>query len=376
MRQPKGFTPTRLLPFLAMAMVLAWQWVTVHANYGGNWTALFYTGAGRPMPPLVAAEHVYVFPNSTGYDGQLYHYVAHDPLMRSDLKNYSDDARMRYRRVLVPALANLLSMGRPGWVDPAYRIVVVLGIGLGVYWSCRFAGAWGMLFILLPASLICVDRLVVDGMLAAFTAGFLVYRERPGWQLWAVLMCAALTRETGLILVAACCLHFFSRRQWRRSVLSGCSAIPAAAWYAYVQARTVPSGYRFTPVPFSALAHVIAHPWKYPASTPFVRAVLAGDYLADAGALLGIGLGLYCLVRGRGGILSLAAGLYAVLEIFQPLSHWENVYDFGRLESPMLLCLAGIAWIERNPGLLAPWALLLPRIAMQFGPQLLGIVNR
>jgi len=50
------------------------------SNYAGNWIALFGTGSASPPPRALAGEHIYVFPNNTGYDGQFYRYVAHDPL--------------------------------------------------------------------------------------------------------------------------------------------------------------------------------------------------------------------------------------------------------------------------------------------------------
>jgi hypothetical protein len=88
---------------------LAWQVLTVHYNYGGNWTGLFITGSQFPIPPSLASENLYVFPNSTGYDGQMYHYVAHDPLMQKGFGDFVDNARLRYRRILLPALAFILA---------------------------------------------------------------------------------------------------------------------------------------------------------------------------------------------------------------------------------------------------------------------------
>jgi len=98
---------------------LALQSLVVNFRYGGNWTALFYTGSNFKVPPALAGERVYVFPNSTGYDGQMYHYVAHDPLIRTDIWRYMDNSRVRYRRILLPAIAFLLAAGRQAWIDPA-----------------------------------------------------------------------------------------------------------------------------------------------------------------------------------------------------------------------------------------------------------------
>ena len=367
---------------MAVALVALWQWATVTANYGGNWTALFCTGAVQRQPPLAASEHVYLFANSTGYDGQFYHYIAHDPLMRSDLKTYVDDPRMRYRRILIPLLAYALALGHSGLIDPAYEIVCLLSIGLGVYWSCRFAqsvelgAAWGLLFLAMPAIPIAMDRLVIDGGLTALTAAFLYYSRSPSWKLFAVLVCAALTRETGFLLVLAYCAHLVWRRELRTAGLFLLSAAPAAAWYGYVQLGTTGRPYEFSLIPFSSILWVVGHPLSYPPATPLAGVVRLADYLAIAGVLLAFGLAFLWFARLPHVPLRIAAVLFATMGlVLQRHDYWESVYAFGRIYIPVPLCLAALAAEYRKPWLLAPVAMMLPRLAIQLAPQMLGVVR-
>ena len=365
----------RLFPLVGVALVAIWQWATVHANYGGNWTALYCTGALQPHPPLVESEHIYIFPNSTGYDGQLYHYVAHDPFLRTGLKKFVDDPRLRYRRILIPGLAYALALGQQDWIDPAYELVFLLTVGLGVYWSCRFvearglAAAWGLCFLLIPAIPVAMDRLVIDGALAVFTIGVLYYADGPQWKLVLVLACAALTRETGFLLIAAALL-------FRPALTTALSAVPALCWYGFVQTQTGSSHYSFSLVPFSAMIQVLAHPWQYPPGTPFARVLVAADYLALSGILLALGLA-FDLVWSKREVATIAAALFALLAVVvQREDHWQHVYDFGRIQSPLLVCLAGIAVRYRKLWLLAPVTMILPRLAMQFAPQIIGIYQK
>src|SRR5580700_2994804 len=91
------------------ALTLCWQFLTVHYNYSGNWTALFCSGSSMRQPPQLANERIYVFANSNGYDGQFYHYLAHDPLLTGGLAAvYIDAPRLRCRRILMPAIAYML----------------------------------------------------------------------------------------------------------------------------------------------------------------------------------------------------------------------------------------------------------------------------
>src|SRR5260370_40951929 len=135
---------------------LAWQVLTVHYNYGGNWTGLFITGSQFPVPPSLASENLYVLPNTTGYDGQMYHYVAHDPLMQQEFGDFMDNARLRYRRILLPALAFIVAAGRQSAIDVSFIASNLLFLFLGACWLSRdfvFSGqspALSILFGLVP----------------------------------------------------------------------------------------------------------------------------------------------------------------------------------------------------------------------------------
>ena len=369
-------------PLLGALLVAAWQWATVAANYGGNWTALFCTGALEPHPPLVDREHVYLFADSTGYDGQMYHYVAHDPFLRTSLQSYIDSPRMRYRRILLPLAAYFAAMGRSDSVDAAYLLVCLTAIAAGVYWSCRvaeqagFAAAWGMLFLLIPAIPVTMDRLVVDGLLAALTAGFLCYLRSPSWKLLAVLACAALARETGLVLIAAYAAHLAWSRAFRSACIYAASALPAVAWYAYVQQHAAGTPYVSSFVPFSAIFRALAYPVAYPAATPLVSFIHLSDAFALAGMLLAFCFALYCFIRYPKDPVTIAALIFALLEMFlQRTDLWQNAYDFGRVFSPLLLCLTALAARRRNAWLVTPVLLIAPRIAIQLAPQALGIAR-
>src|SRR5580658_10339669 len=110
---------------LAVAALWLWQFLTVHYNYGGNWTALFFIGPATPVPPALAGEHLYTFAGTGGYDGQTFHVMAHDPWLRYGPPEALGINSFRYQRILVPALAWLLACGNTRWIDPAYDAVIL-----------------------------------------------------------------------------------------------------------------------------------------------------------------------------------------------------------------------------------------------------------
>ena len=169
---------------------LSWQLLTVHYNYSGNLTALFCSGSKVPTPPSLAGEHIYVFPNSGGYDGQSYHYVAHDPLCRSDIGRAVPDPMLRYRRILLPGLAYLAALGRQRSIDVSYIACNLGFLFVGAWWLAlllirlRIHPWFATLYVLAPASLISLDRLVVDLALTSLCLGFAVYANSGAkWKL-------------------------------------------------------------------------------------------------------------------------------------------------------------------------------------------------
>jgi hypothetical protein len=377
-------TQAAIFALTGMALVLAWQWATVTSNYRGNWSALFCTGAVRGAPASLATEHIYQFKGSAGYDGQAYHYIAHDPFLRdAELKSFVDEPRLRYRRILVPGLAWLMALGQSDRVDRAYFLVFLAMAGLGIYWSCalchRFGRPawWGLTFLLLPAVIVGIDRMVIDVALAAFTVGFALHWERPSGLFWLILASAALTRETGLFLAAAYGFYLLLHRQWVPALRYWLSLAPMALWYLYVYLHTSGFDYGANFMPFSGILRAMLHSAAYPARVPLVPLLRGADLLALGGAVFAFGqagyltMGLRCFDPE-----CLAVLCYAVtLALSQRTDHWGHVFDYGRVYTPLLILLAVQGLRSRQVGWLLPWLMVVPRVGMQFAPQLLGVAQ-
>jgi hypothetical protein len=208
---------------LGAVLVLAWQALTVQANYAGNWSGLFRTGTLVSVLPQLASS-TFRDPSPHGYDGQYYRFLAHDPFLRSGASAYLDGPKVRASRILVPLAAWALAAGRPGLIDAAYVLVLAGFIFAGVYWLASIMlrlgrpPALGLLFLVIPATVVSIDRMTVDVALGALTAGFVLYfleDREPG--MWLTAAAAGLVRETGLLLVAACVLAALFRRDFRQS---------------------------------------------------------------------------------------------------------------------------------------------------------------
>jgi hypothetical protein len=381
-----------------LAVLAAWTWMslTVRYNYSGNWTALFCIRASMPVPAFLKSESLYIFPNSEGYDGQVYHLIAHDPWMQKGSASAIADVAFRYQRILVPALAWTLACGQDRWIHTAYFTVILAFVFLGVYWTAGFAvrigrpALWGFVFLFAPATIVSLDRMTVDIALAAFAAGFAFYTvelDEPEWKILVILACAALTRETALPIIAGYAVYLLTRKRFLQGVLAAATVLPAAVWYLYLResAPSSPVTSYLDWIPFAGFAHRIANPTVY-ASTHWKNIIaITCDYLALAGVALALLFAVRLALRRQWNAQSAAVYALAIATaLVRSPSVWAEVYAFGRVLTPLLL-LAGFQILKslppkstpvRSSGWIAFAPLLLPdaSIALALWRQIHGVI--
>ena len=363
---------------------LSWQLLTVHYNYGGNLTALFCTGSKVPTPRTLAGEHIYVFPASGGYDGQSYHYVAHDPLCRSDIGRAVPDPMLRYRRILLPGMAYLAALGRQPWIDVSYLACNLGFLFVGSWWLAillirlRIHPWFAAFYVLAPAPLISLDRLVVDLALTSLCLGFAVYAgSGPKWKLYAVLVAAALCRESGFLLTAAYALHMLALRRFRLSLLFTTAILPAVAWNAYVVLR-IPGGPPFELrdfVPVWGLIRTLWHPTAYSFGPVTNGAIRAFDGLELAGLTLAMALAFRDLRQALFEPVRTACLLWAVFGLTLSESVWTDCYATARILSPLLLFLFLRSFAGEGKLGRLPLAMVVPRVWLEITPQILGVLR-
>jgi len=373
-RSPRPWQPALICAFLGFA----WQLLTVHFNYGGNFTALFCTASSLPIPAQLAREHMYVFPNSGGYDGQYYHYVAHDPLFQTEIGRAIPSPTIRYPRILLPGLAYLLALGRQRWIDASYFACNLAFLFLGAWWLAQLLARnllnqwFAVFYLLVPATLISLDRMVVDLALTSLCLGFAVYlKSAAHWKLLAIVSLAALCRDTGFVLAIACCLHNAAQRRFRACLPFIAALIPAVLWYAYVDAHLPPEPFHI-PIPVRGLLSILLRAAPYPFPAVLTDTVTTLDWLELAGLLLAIGIGIGGWRKAACDPLAGACLLWSITGLILPP---QEVYSGARILSPLMLyqflesCRNGQS-IGR-----APLVMVTPRILAQLMPQAMTVAH-
>lgn len=363
---------------VACIVAAAWLAINIAGAYDGDWSGLFYSGAEVTLPSSLEG-HTRRVDDPTGYDGQFYHLLAHDPLMRRGFTDHIDNLSLRWRRIGVPALAYLLAAGNDDYIDYAFVTIQLAFLFLGTFWLARYAeqqdrhAAWGLAFLLVPAVLVSLDRMTVDLPLAALTAAFALYAASTNRRaLYAVLTVAPLVRETGIILTAGWFVHRALRRDWRAMALSAATAAPTIAWWGYVRSQTWADGTNwYGAYPLSGIIERTIAGSGIPPLSGWLETAATLEEVANAGMWLAFALAGYLVWKRSTGYLELTAILFAVFaSMLGRLDIWTSAYAAGRTMSPLLLVLGllalrGCSWVFA-----APLLLMLPRIALQYQAQL------
>lgn len=245
--------PARIVWAAALALLVARPFAATYDQDHG-FTRLIRFGERFEAEALPALQNTPHFvhrtgpghPLHTGYDGQFYAQVALDPLLLQSrqMSRGFDEAGYRTQRILHPALANLLGLGRPNLVLRAYVL-------LGVAWWLALLG-W-LLFSVqlrpfgaragLVVTAICLSFGVTESMarclpdVAAATLILFALQGSAGLGAWAVAA-AALARNTGVLGAAGLLTTSLDPTSLRRNLKVGLVAVvPLVAWLGYVVYR-------------------------------------------------------------------------------------------------------------------------------------------
>jgi hypothetical protein len=294
-------------------------------------------------------------------------------------------APQRYVRILVPMLAWTLALGRDRWIDPAYYFVILAFSFLGAYWTARWAmrhgrsAAWGLVFAAAPATITSADRMLCDVALAALCAGFAIYADGPRWKMFLVLAAAALTRETGAILLVAFAIFSLTRRRWAEVVIAAASALPLIGWEWYVRAHSLGST-QPPPVlgwiPLEGFVWRVGYIFWYPLPRFWQMVVIVSDYVALAAVAAALAMAIRLAVRREWSVPVSAIHGFTLAAIFlRGQGEWFDAYSFGRLLTPLLLLVAlvylpRIGWIA-----FAPMVVVGGRVTVWLFKQAAGIFH-
>jgi len=374
-----------LVALSAVLLAFSWQFLTVHFNYGGNWTALFRIAADWPRPGAIATEHLYLDRPGGGYDGEFFHIIAHDPWMNAQSAAAIDAPAMRYGRILVPLLAWALAFGNDAFIHVTYELVILAFVFLGAYWLSRLAiragrgSLWGLMFVVMPATITSVDAMVCDVALSALALGFALYSDlSEQWKVYLVVFLAALTRETALPMIAGYGLYLLIRRRYKHAALTALATLPAICWLVFVRRN---EGHGEVAmflgwIPMGGYLTRLGHPRQF--DLPPLQSAIA--LIVDYAALIGAGAAfvMVAFLAWRRRIDERMAATYGLAVFFLFLRYeeeWLAPYGYGRVLTPLLLLVA-LQFMPKRPWLaFAPALAISARLGLNLVVQMTGVLH-
>ncbi len=330
---------------------------TILATNGGD--ALAFVTLGDCFIACQGADGAACPPDSEGYDGQFAYYIARDAFGAVDCL---DVPAYRMQRILLPALARALSLGRAAlipWALVAINLAALVGGTAALEALLRAEGVsrWYALSYGLFAGVFMAVRLSTNEPLAygLVLAALLAEKRGRSWGAAVLLALAALTKETALFFAAGLALWYVWERRWRALVrLAAVVGVPFVTWQAMLYSRLgmlgVGSGgalaTAFEPIPYNGV-------WRIgydPSGSWAALAVLGGLFIVPTAVLPSV----WALWRTLRDIARRHCSLYgcvlltnAAIMPFLPFSTYREFLGLLRFMPGLVLALVLYAAHER-----------------------------
>jgi hypothetical protein len=216
--------PTRPVVLTAAAAYAAFTLLAL-AQHG--WNPFWFVWIGERWAHGVPGTH-------SGYDGQMYYYIARDGWAAV---SYMDAPAYRFGRMLYPALARVLALGQadvlPWTLLAVSYAAIVAGTAVCAGWlaAAGISPWWGLAFPFYAGTFLAYSRDLTEPLAYALAAGGIVaWLRGHRFAACACFALAGLTRETALLCAfAMAAAEIAARRGWRAAALAS-TALPLLAW--------------------------------------------------------------------------------------------------------------------------------------------------
>lgn len=209
----------------------------------------------------------------TGYDGQFVYYIAR---YGAAAETFLDNPSYRFRRILMPVVAAVLSGAEPVLIPWAIVLIgfasVVTTTWVLARWleakGARAAYAFG--YPLYVGIFLAYSRGLTEPLAFALaTPGAIAWIEGRRGRAWGLLAAAALAKEIALLFVLGLAVAEAVRGRWRGALAGFSTALPLLFWEAFLTARfhsagaPLVTGGRLSPVPLAGIVpHLTAEPGR------------------------------------------------------------------------------------------------------------------
>lgn len=281
-------------------VLLSLLWPLLQIAAYGSFDALLGVGVDGPAREAIQAEvGDLALTDDFGHDGQQFYVISRNLLDPKAAEDSVSPLAYRYRRILYPAVGSVLAPNGGRQLIAVFLLESLAGVAIGAWALTRFpcGPRWLPLTVAFTPGVIAAMGLSLSDALACGLALLAVALsfERRWWPMIGVLVLAALTRETALLVAAGLVLTPGMPRRIRAAT----AAVPLlvfgawAAWSSHAAAASsakggadqlsfpfggwlsihVPMGQRLLLLTVFAL--MAAGAWRSRKDAPHIAAILA-----------------------------------------------------------------------------------------------------
>jgi hypothetical protein len=239
--------PVKTSPYVvacvALLLVVTIGGIRLTCHDRGEILGFFRLGTFLPPSPYLGSVPAHVVSKGElGYDGQFFLALALDPCLSQPGSIASlDNPRYRYRRILYPLFAFMLSLGRKAWI-PYLLVLVNAACMVGIVFPSALwfrdegDSSWWALFVLGITGGWTVFFLSTADLLAGFLLilSLTVYLRGFSWVAAVAMAAAGMTHETTLLVLSVFWLDALFRKDWKSLFLFTLSPVPAVLWNLHI----------------------------------------------------------------------------------------------------------------------------------------------
>ena len=208
-------------------------------TYNFNPTGLFLIGENFPKSPFLNSKEAIILKNEIGYDGQQFLTLAFDPfILHEGTIEALDNPRYRSKRILLPFLAFILSLGFTQIIPWIIIMLNTLGIYLIYYINlgisriqkiqCLFALAIPGLWIVLK-----ISTAEIIANLLVLSSYYFLQKNKLAFS-FLILCTACLAKETMLIFAFSYTLSLLIKKEFKKILLMLISFVPFYLWHIFL----------------------------------------------------------------------------------------------------------------------------------------------
>ncbi len=236
------FKTRRFAPIIAFIILLTATLLLMSFKHNWNITGFFRIGDQLPVSPYLNENDLVIHKDQIGYDGQFFLTIALDPAMSDeDSVESLDFPRYRMKRILMPALAHIISFGQASLIPYSFVFLNGLLVFLAIFFLNKRIGEQSeqqlrpLLYLCIPGIWVSFSLSTVEAAACSLVIlSYYFYKKEKPILTSVLILLACLTKETTILFLMGYAISAILNKNWRLVSGLAIALIPFCSWHLYI----------------------------------------------------------------------------------------------------------------------------------------------